>query len=273
MKKRGRESFCKKRDSRPFYTSAVSGRRLAVILLATFVVALDAAGAERTATSEAAPTFNKDIAPILFANCVSCHRPGEVAPMSLMTYDDVRPYARSIKTKVAARAMPPWHADPRFGDFVGRRALGDADIETLVQWVDAGAPRGEGEPPAAPVFPDGWNGFMNRPPDMVIEAPMAFEIPAAGELPTFLVWTKLPFADDRWIEAVELRPTNRRVMHHGSANVGPLPAGAAIGRGPAWPGGPVLDAELVRSDGRPFVVTSVDEFGRPLVFYVPGGAS
>src|SRR5436853_1341713 len=87
-----------------------------------------------------APTFNKDIAPILYANCVTCHRPGEVAPMSLLTFTDVRPWARDIKSKVTAHEMPPWYADPQFGDFTNKPGLTPAQIATIAAWSDAGAP-------------------------------------------------------------------------------------------------------------------------------------
>src|SRR5882672_2837099 len=102
------------------------------------------------APAPVAPTFNADVAPILFAECVTCHRPGEVAPMSLLTYQDARPWARNIKTKVLAHEMPPWPADPQYGRFRNQRALTNRQIDTLVSWVDAGAPQGEGAPPAPP---------------------------------------------------------------------------------------------------------------------------
>src|ERR1041385_6001220 len=89
-----------------------------------------------------APTFNKDVLPILQKNCQGCHRPGEVAPMSLLTYSDARPWAKAIKTAVAGRKMPPWFADPKYGHFSNDKRLSDAEIETLVAWVDAGAPEG-----------------------------------------------------------------------------------------------------------------------------------
>src|SRR5436305_11597398 len=95
-------------------------------------------------TKQAAPTFNKDVAPILFANCIACNRPGEIAPMSLLTYQDARPWAKGIKAKVSAREMPPWFADPQYGKFKNARGLTQAQIDTLVAWADAGAPQGTG---------------------------------------------------------------------------------------------------------------------------------
>src|SRR5438552_9152156 len=92
----------------------------------------------------AAPTFNKDVAPILFANCIGCHRPGEIAPMSLLTFQDARPWAKGIKAKVTAREMPPWFADPRYGKFRNMRGLTQAQIDTLAAWADGGALQGTG---------------------------------------------------------------------------------------------------------------------------------
>src|ERR1700745_1340898 len=94
------------------------------------------------AASAASPTFSKVVAPILSSSCVSCPRPGEVAPMSLLSYEDVRPWAKSIRKKVASREMPPWGADPHFGRFKDDRSLSDAQIATITSWVDAGAPKG-----------------------------------------------------------------------------------------------------------------------------------
>src|ERR1700760_1066092 len=88
-------------------------------------------------------TFNKDVLPILQKNCQTCHRPGEVAPMSLLTYSDARPWAKAIKNAVVARKMPPWFADPKYGHFANDRTMSDKDIQTLVAWVDGGAPEGE----------------------------------------------------------------------------------------------------------------------------------
>jgi hypothetical protein len=232
-------------------------------LLATYARAQDG--------QAAAPTFNKDVAPILHANCVACHRPGQVAPMSLLSFDEARPWARSIKTKVLAREMPPWAADPRFGEFRNHLTLEQPAIDTLVAWVDAGAPQGEGAPPPAPALPDGWSTEMGRPPDQVIETPFEFEVPATGEVPTFTIWLKLPFKDDKFIEALELRPSNPRVVHHSSVSLGGLPPKTKLGRGAVWEGGPVLDGVPVFADGQPFRAMSGDDFGYPILFYVPGG--
>ena len=105
----------------------------------------------------AAVTFTKDVAPILHAKCITCHRPGEVAPMALRTFDEVRPWARSIKQKVVAREMPPWFADPAHGTFANDARLSQSQIDTIVKWVDDGAARGNPvDEPKLPSFTEGW---------------------------------------------------------------------------------------------------------------------
>ena len=229
--------------------------------------------AARTSGTETttAPTFTSDVAPILFRKCASCHRPGEAAPMPLLTYEQARPWAKAIKGKILAREMPPWGADAGIGEFRNARALSESELATLVGWVDAGAPRGEGSGPEPPHFAEGWNGSMQRPPDYVIELPIEFALPAAGELPTFTVWSELPFDDDRLVEALEIRPSNPRVVHHAGVGVGDLPARTRIGRGELWPGGPLSEGVAVQESGETFRATTSEDFGYPILFYVPGG--
>ena len=116
-----------------------------------------------------AVTFNKQVLPILQKNCQACHRPGEIAPMSFLTYDSVRPWAKAMKTAVATRKMPPWFADPKYGHFGNDRSLKQADIDTIAKWADAGAPEGNAkEAPQAIQWPaDGWD----IQPDVVIDGP------------------------------------------------------------------------------------------------------
>ena len=221
----------------------------------------------------AAPTFNRDVAPILFAQCVECHRPGGVGPMSLVAIDEVRAFAASIRQKVRSREMPPWYADPGHGQFRNARGLTTQQIDTLVAWIDAGTPVGAGMPPSPPPAPpDGWRVRLNRPPDEVLELPFGeFALPAQGEVPTFTVWMKLPFREDRYVQAIEMRPSVRNAVHHSSLSLGPLPAGSVIGRAAVYAGGPVLDGVPVLPDGRAIAMTSAEQFGTPVMFYVPGG--
>ena len=163
-------------------------------------------------------TFHKDVLPILQKNCQGCHRPGEVAPMSLLTYADARPWAKAIKVAVATEKMPPWFADPRYGHFDNDRRLSQADIDTLVRWVDAGAP--EGNPKDAPPplqFVDGWN----IKPDIVIEMPKPFHLKATGTIDYQYVLVKGNFTEDTWVTAAEMRPGNPKVLHHGKVWVRP----------------------------------------------------
>ena len=135
----------------------------------------------QSAISAPAPTFSKDVAPILFANCTTCHRPGEIAPMSLLTFKDARPWARSIATEVKAGTMPPWHADPAYGHFVNERRLTEAQKTTIVKWADAGAPEGDpADLPAPPTYAEGWRIGQ---PDVVLTMQEDYPIPAAGTVP------------------------------------------------------------------------------------------
>jgi len=165
-----------------------------------------------------APTFYKDVLPILQAHCQTCHRPGEVAPMSLLTYEETRPWARAIKAAVTTGKMPPWFADPHYGRFANDRRLAAGDIETVSAWVDAGAP--PGDPAAAPpprTFEAGWN----LTPDIVVEMPKPFELPATGTINYKYVLVKTNFPEDLWVAAAEMRPGNPKVLHHGKVWVRP----------------------------------------------------
>ncbi len=157
-------------------------------------------------------TFNKDVLPILQKRCQECHRPGEVAPMSLISYKDTRPWAKSIKQAVLSKKMPPWFADPSVGHFLNDRSLSQAEIDTLVRWIDGGT--AEGDPKDAPPprqFVDGW--AMGKP-DLVIEMPNAFNVPANGQLEYQYVILPTNLKEDVWVVASEVRPGNRSVMHH-----------------------------------------------------------
>jgi len=164
------------------------------------------------ATNPPNVTFSKDVAPILVKNCQGCHRPGEAAPMSLLTYQQARPWAKAIKEAVLLKKMPPWFADPHFGKFRNDRSLAQKDIDTLVSWADLGAPEGDPKDlPKSAEFVDGWN--IGKP-DMVLEMPNAFDVPASGTIDYQYVILPVKFNEDRWIQATEVRPGNRAVVHH-----------------------------------------------------------
>src|SRR5262249_52919151 len=158
------------------------------------------------------PTFSRVVAPILYKNCVECHRPTAMAPMSLITYEGARPWARAIKQKVLARQMPPWGADPAIGKFSNDVSLKQADIDTIVGWVDGGAPEGNRpDPPTPPQFAEGWS---IGGPDYVFRMQKPFNLPADGTVPYVYVSIPTNLKEDIWIKAVELKPTDRRVVHH-----------------------------------------------------------
>lgn len=158
------------------------------------------------------PTFSRDVAPILYKNCVNCHRPGEMGPMSLLTYEDARPYARAIRAKVQDGAMPPWHAEAPRGVFLNDRRLTDADKTTLIAWADGGAPKGNAKDlPAIPKFAAGWEIGT---PDAIVRMQMPFEVPAAGTIPYQYIEVPTSFAEDKWVQAIEIRPGVRSVVHH-----------------------------------------------------------
>jgi hypothetical protein len=174
-------------------------------------------------------TFTKDVAPIFFKACADCHRPGEAAPFSVLSYKDVRPWAKSIREKVLNREMPPWHADPHVGEWSNDRRLSRAQVDTIVAWVDGGAREGNPKDlPPAPQFIEGWS--IGKP-DVIIQMPEEFTLEASGpdEYQYFDVPTN--FTEDKYVQLAEARPGNRKVVHHviafivppGSPNLNMIP--------------------------------------------------
>jgi mono/diheme cytochrome c family protein len=157
-------------------------------------------------------TFNKDIAPILHKNCAACHRPGEVAPFALLTYDDAKKRAKQLVKVTHQRYMPPWKAEPGYGDFVDPRRLTDAQIALIKKWADEGAVEGKAsDRPATPVFTSDWQ--LGKP-DQVIEMSEEFEVPAEGKDIYRCFVIPINNAEDKYVTAVEYRPGNREVVHH-----------------------------------------------------------
>jgi mono/diheme cytochrome c family protein len=184
---------------------------LAVTLLLAAASPAARQGAGRGPDS-AAPTFSETIAPILYANCVTCHRPGEAAPFSLITYEDVAKRATLIEKVTRSRYMPPWRATPGHGDFADERRLTDDQIATIGRWVKGGLPRGsQSRMPALPQFTEGWQ--LGKP-DLVLEMPESYNVPAGGPdvYRNFVIPTGL--SEDKWIRAVEFRPGARKAVHH-----------------------------------------------------------
>ncbi|HEY3124543.1 MAG TPA: thiol-disulfide isomerase [Thermoanaerobaculia bacterium] len=164
------------------------------------------------AGSSPQPTFNKDVAPILYKNCVACHRPGQIAPMSLVAYKDVRPWARSIREVVMERRMPPWLAEPHYGEFANDRRLSQKEIDTIAAWVETGAREGEsGDLAPAPQFTEGWTIGA---PDLVLAMNEEFSVPADGVVPYKYFTVPTNFTEDRYVQFAEIRQGNRAVVHH-----------------------------------------------------------
>ncbi len=157
-------------------------------------------------------TFNKDILPILQKNCQDCHRPGETAPMSLLTYNEARPWAKAMKEAVLIKRMPPWFADPHFGKFINERRLTGEEIQKLASWADQGAPEGNAKDRPAPrEFVDGWN--IGKP-DVTFEIPMDHPVEATGTIEYTYFVIPSGFTEDKWVQLAEVRPGNRAVVHH-----------------------------------------------------------
>jgi hypothetical protein len=235
--------------------------RVPATLLFLTVLALMA----RAATPEI--TFNKDVLPILQKNCQTCHRPGEIGPMSLLDYQNSRPWAKAIKSSVVSRKMPPWFADPKYGHFSNDRRLTDAQIKTLVSWVDAGAPEGDPKDKPAPArWTDGWN----IRPDVVLQMSRPFTVPAKGVLQYAYIVIPTGFKRDTWVTAGEIRPGARAVVHHMSAIV--RPPGAAWLKN-AKPGEPYIpqanshEGQPDSNDPQSGLIDAGDEF---LCGYAPG---
>lgn len=197
-------------------------RRLALVALALLVAIAVAASLSSASTAAAAPenpTFNKDVLPILQKNCQECHRPGAIAPMSFVTYNDTRPWARSIANAVKTKAMPPWFGDPAVGRFKNARSLSDEEVATIAAWVEKGAVEGDAkDKPAPATFTDGWT--IGKP-DIVVTMTKDISIPATGVLDQSYVLARAHFDKDVWVKAAEVRPGNAKVVHHMKAWIRP----------------------------------------------------
>jgi hypothetical protein len=184
--------------------------------IAALLMPVAAFGADtNTAGSTKPVTFSKDVAPIFQKSCDNCHHAGTSAPMSLLTYNDARPWARSIKERVARRDMPPWHLDKTTGirQYKNDISLNDEEIATIVKWVDSGAPQGNpSEMPPPPKFASDNEWFIG-PPDLLTTTD-DFKMYAAGSDWWIDQYAELTLTEDRWIKAMEIKPSNRRIVHH-----------------------------------------------------------
>ena len=189
---------------------------------------------------DAEPTFARDVAPILYANCTTCHRPGGLGPFSLLDYDSTVKNVSEMREAVSRGAMPPWHADGPHGVFRNDRRLSAADKETIIRWIDGGAKPGDfSELPRRPEYPTKW---AIGEPDAIVSMPEEFNVPASGTIEYQYFSVPTGFTDDKWVQAIELKPGAREVVHHVIvyAKAPPPIAAPAQASPPARPSGPRL---------------------------------
>ena len=168
----------------------------------------------QTRTQTQTPTFSKDVLPIMQRSCQNCHRPDTAAPMSFLTYQEVRPWAKSIKLRVTTRQMPPWHIDRSIGEYLDDPSLSDEEIDTISRWVDGGALQGnpaDAPPPLKFTPADEW---IYGEPDLVVQMQKGFTIPATGPdfLPSEVVDPRL--TEDRYVKWIQIIPTAHCCVHH-----------------------------------------------------------
>ena len=187
-------------------------RLLCATALTVAALVLTVTRSAQTVSPTFTPTFTKDVAPILFKHCASCHRPGDIAPMPLLSYENARPWAKAIREQVANGQMPPWHAIAPHGTFSNDRRLSEREKDTLIRWANGGAPKGDlKDLPPPPKFTDGWEIGL---PDAVISMPKAYEVPASGTIDYQYFEAPTNFTEDKWVQAIEVRPGARAVVHH-----------------------------------------------------------
>ena len=244
-----------------------------------------AAWAADTGTNSASVTFSKDVLPILQRNCQTCHRPGQIAPMSFVTYQSARPWAKAMKAAVASRKMPPWFADPQYGHYTNDRSLQQSEIDMIAKWADSGAPEGDAkDAPVALQWPEGWR----IQPDVIVPGPV-MEIPARPKN-NVVEWISVTmpsgFTKDTWVTSVQIKPEHPEVTHHICVAYMPHNPNAKMGvpqwqdkerdedgaaipeKGPTFGGGPPRSATPAARQGATASVTSTN--GGAEDCYLPG---
>lgn len=222
--------------------TARSGRiRLLPLTLLPLVAIVGALAVQHRAplvAQDAVPTFAKEVAPILYANCTTCHRPGGLGPFSLLDYDNARKNAGDIRDAVAGGYMPPWHADGPHGEFRNDRRLSPMEKQTLLRWIQGGAKPGDlKKAPAPPVYPSSWELGT---PDAIVTMAEEFHVPASGTIEYQYFEVPTGFTEDKWVSAIEFMPGDRRVVHHVLVYARPpaAPAPAAQAAAPRPAGAP-----------------------------------
>src|SRR5262245_16462234 len=205
------------RKRRKFIGGETNMRRIfvfgSIICLALAGFILFQGNSNASGKTTALVTFSKDVAPIFYAKCANCHRAGEMAPMSLVNYKDVRPWAKSIREKVTSREMPPWYADPNHGQFVNDPRLTDQQIATIQAWVEGGAKEGDAKDlPPAPKFVD--TGWKFGQPDVVLSMTEDYSVPADGTVPYKYYAVPTGFTEDKYVQFAEIKRGERSVVHH-----------------------------------------------------------
>jgi mono/diheme cytochrome c family protein len=231
-------------------------------MLLRTALAAAALGTAAMAAPKSKVTFHKDVLPVLQKHCQECHRPGEIAPMPLLNYQQARPWAKAMKEQALKGKMPPWPAEAGFAKFSNDRSLTKAEIDVLAAWADQGAPEGNPKDAPPPVkFTEGWN---IPKPDLIIEMPTAVDIPEKGEIEYTYMVVPTNFTEDKWVSMVEVRPGNRRVVHHAVIYVRE-PGGTWLAE--AKPGVPYIPP--VKSPGQRFLNTA-GAGNDVLTIYTPG---
>jgi hypothetical protein len=180
---------------------------------------IGAVAARTSSEKEASPTFYKAVLPILQQHCQSCHRPGEIAPTSFVTYAETKPWASAIAEATRAHKMPPWFADPKYGKFSNDPSLTSSEVEALSSWAANGAPAGDpNDAPPGPRWTQGWN--ITRP-DLVVSMPKPVSIPAQGDVEYTYEIVPTGFKENKWVQMSEFRPSSRDHVHHAVVYIRP----------------------------------------------------
>lgn len=253
------------------------------VLPLAFLLAQNLLSAQTPSKSE--PTFSRDVAPILYRHCVGCHHPDDIAPMSLLTYQEVRPWAAAIRDAVLTRKMPPWKADSKYGQWSNDSRLSDSELAILRAWTEG--PKLAGDPKDMPPPPEFNGGWKIGKPDVVFSVP-EHKLSASG--PDEYTYVNVPtnFTDDRWVVAAELRPGNRRIVHHAHVFVKeestekPTAPKDVVAQYDDWlivhestleflrPDAPVIDNGCARDDNGLLPGSKIANLGNLMCSYLPG---